>query len=1150
MTRERSNHRSTTPSRRVMLLAPEGFEHHFGLLPNALERQGDRIALETLQPYAPLRVSDAMADACDAIVHVEGVLRRAIGVRRAAARTGTPLALLMDGVLEYANTFLNAGVGPSFLRPAPADVVFCAGSHDQAILRALGNRAVATGLPRLEVFATRVRESAGCLGLHGLLVATANNPSFTFGGRVRLLKSLDAIRTALARRGVPARWRIAGDLAADLGVEIDDAPLAESLSSVRGVITTASTLAVEGMIAGRPTGLLHPHPWPLWLPSAWMHRGDALDGMDEDRDRVQAAAEASAAATAAAEASNARVAEGVRRYESFSAGDLVDSLLTPSRELLALQDRCVRALCRSDAASRVAAACRAMSSGLRVRSGRAAADAAGVAAETRVPEKSRGVLRVVSCIESHASSVGGVSAWSERMESAFASGTRRGIEWWTLFVGPDGPPATERLAARPRAMACVVDPTEAPALQAEAVANAIRKLGADIVLPNYGSLAFAAAQHERARSRGRTRVVAVAHTNDDVYRGMLASHSTWDAAVAVSEACCAWLAPLAGERPVRTVVYGVPLARTPRLTMAGPLRLAYVGRVVEKQKRVSDLLVLMAELDRLGVAYEFDVVGDGDALPGWQRRLGDSKVRGVVRVHGPRELEWVQRFWSRIDVNVIVSDAEGTSIAMLESMAHGVIPCITAVDSGATAIVRDGVNGIAVAVGDMKTMAERLAGVASDLRLRGAMSVAAYRTILEKRLTVEACADAWYALLRDVVSGIVVREPLSDAAVRCVAAPPTAGPLDEADAGRLLREAGFVVRPNPGRSGEAVVVSPSMPHPGAVAIAQRRMNGIATAVCPTQSDDGWTHFGECYEQLVRDDRKKIAVWVGRGLPRSVVEWVASRPPPFVGFIRHDARLGATLLGAPVLSPERAIRDAVDGVLVCDPPGELQGLAATHTLRAAGVAIQPVSIEPELASHIDDVCRRVVETANAGGGIVTTCDGGVIPGAIVVAGQRALPARPGCLVLRGNESDFAVFAGTKQWRQCGTVVLSLRFPVAELSSPERYAAVVEGLAPATPFAIYGGGRHTERLLTYAAVRKPAWILDDRGDGSRDVEGVSVVSPQRVESSMPPVVILSSPRHEEQMWLRSERWRARGIEVVRLYAGDASALSSQLSAVNGS
>lgn len=1150
MTRERSNHRSTTPPRRVMLLAPEGFEHHFGLLPNALERQIDRIALETLQPYAPLRVSDAMADACDAIVHVEGVLGRAIGVRRAAARTGTPLALLMDGVLEYANTFLNAGAGSAFLRPAPADVVFCAGPHDRAILRALGNRAVATGLPRLEAFETRVRESTVCLGPRGLLVATANNPSFTFGGRVRLLKSLDGIRTALARRGVPVRWRIASDLAADLGVEIDSGSLAESLSAVRGVITAASTLALEAMIAGKPTGLLHPHPWPLWLPSAWMHRGDALDGMDEDRDRMRAAAAVSAAANAAAEASFARAAKGVSRYESFSAGDLVDSLLTPSRELLALQDRCVRALSRRGAASRVAAACLAMSSGLRVRAGRAAADAASVVAEARVPDKAPGVLRVVSCIESHESSIGGVSAWSERMESAFASVSRRGIEWWTLFVGPDAPPATERLAERSMARACVVDPTEAPALQAETVANAIRDLGADIVIPNYGSLAFAGAQHERARSRGRTRVVAVAHTNDEVYRGMLAGHACWDAGVAVSDACAAWLVPMAGERPVRTIVYGVPHARAPRSAMAGPLRLAYVGRIVEKQKRVSDLLVLMAELDRLDVTYEFDIVGDGDALPAWQRRLGERHVRGVVRVHGPRELEWVQRFWPRVDANVIVSEAEGTSIAMLESMAHGVIPCITAVDSGATAIVRDGVNGIAVAVGDMKAMAERLAAVASDVRLRGSMAVAAYRTILEKGLTVDACAAAWDAFLRDVVSGGVVRESISDAAVRCVAAPPTVGPLSEADAGRLLGEAGFDVRPHGGRRGEAVVISASMPHPGAGAIAQRRSGGVATVVCPTQSDESWTHFGELYEQLVRDGRKRIAAWVGRGVPRSVIEWLASRTAPFVGFIRHDAMPGATLLGARVLSPDAARREAVDGLLVCDPPGELQGIVATYTLRAAGVAVRSGVTEPELLSQVDDVCRRVEENRHQGGGILTTCDRGVIPGAVVMTGKSAVSERPSCVVLRGTEDDFAVFAGTKPWRDGGTEVLSLRFCVAELSSPERYAAVVEGLAPLSPFAIYGGGRHTERLLKYAAVRKPLWILDDRGDGSRSVDGVPVVSPQSVEGDMPAVVILSSPRHESQMWMRSEPWRARGIETVRLYGGDGSGLSSQLSAVNGS
>jgi glycosyltransferase involved in cell wall biosynthesis len=1133
-----------------MLLAPDGYDHHFGALPEVLERQGDEVALETLQPHAPLRVSDAMGAACAAIVHVEGVVARATGVRRAAARTGTPLVLLMDGVLEYANTFLNTGAGPTFLRPCPADVVFCAGPHDRAILRALGNRAVATGLPRLEAFTACVRQSQACATPRGLMIATANTPSFTFGGRVRLLKSLDSIRTALARRGVPVRWRIAGELAADLGVEVDGRPLAESLSSVRGVITTASTLAVEAMLAGKPTGVLHPHPWPLWLPSAWVHRGDAFDGMDEDSDRVQEAADAAAAANAAAEASGTRAAKGVRPYESFSAGDLVDSLLAPSNELMELQERFKRVLCRREASSRVAEACRAVTPDLRRRSGSAAIEATRVVAGTGAPEHSPRALRVVSCIESHASSVGGVSAWSERMEAAFARDPGRGIEWWTLFVAADGPPATERPAARPRARACVVDPTEATALQAEAVANAIRDLGADVVLPNYGSLAFAAAQHERARSCGRTRVVAVAHTNDDVYRGMLASHESWDAAVAVSEACAAWLAPLAGERPMRTIVYGVPLGRAPRGSMPGPLRLAYVGRVVEKQKRVGDLLVLMTELERLGVAYEFDVVGDGDALRGWQRRLSESNIRSAVRVHGPRELGWVQRFWARIDVNVIVSDAEGTSIAMLESMAHGVIPCITAVDAGATAIVRDGVNGIAVAVGDMKAMASRLAEIAADVGLRRSMGASAYRTIAENGLTVDACVDAWEACLKDVASGVSVRASRSDAAVRSVAASPTTGPLQETDAVRLLHEAGFVTCSSPGRSGEASVVTASMPHPGTVVISQRRASGIATAVCPSQCDDGWTHFGERYDELVRNGQQRIGVWVGRSVPRAVVEWLASQPAPFVGFIRHDARPGTTLLGARVLSPAAALQEAIDGVLLCEPPGDVQGLAATHSIRAAGVEVRPVMAEGGLAEHVDDVCRRVLEVRQENGGIVTTCDRGVIPGAAVVAVPWATHMQPRCLVLRGDESDFAAFAASKRWRDCGTVAMSLRFSAAELSSPERYAAIVSDLAPATPFAIYGGGRHTERLLTHSAVRKPLWILDDRGDGSRAIASVPVVSPESVEDSIPPVVILSSPKHEEQMWLRSDRWRARGVEVVGLYRHALAGVTTPLSAGCGS
>ena len=55
----------------------------------------------------------------------------------------------MDGITEYRNTFENPRVEHDFLRPAPVDVVACAGRVDERHLRGLGNDAIATGLPRL-----------------------------------------------------------------------------------------------------------------------------------------------------------------------------------------------------------------------------------------------------------------------------------------------------------------------------------------------------------------------------------------------------------------------------------------------------------------------------------------------------------------------------------------------------------------------------------------------------------------------------------------------------------------------------------------------------------------------------------------------------------------------------------------------------------------------------------------------------------------------------------------------------------------------------------------------------------------------------------------------------------------------------------------
>jgi glycosyltransferase involved in cell wall biosynthesis len=60
--------------------------------------------------------------------------------------------------------------------------------------------------------------------------------------------------------------------------------------------------------------------------------------------------------------------------------------------------------------------------------------------------------------------------------------------------------------------------------------------------------------------------------------------------------------------------------------------------------------------------------------------------------------------WQAGDISILVSEFEGTSISMLEAMAHGCVPVVTSV-SGTSTVIQQGVTGYKVAVGDLVGMA-------------------------------------------------------------------------------------------------------------------------------------------------------------------------------------------------------------------------------------------------------------------------------------------------------------------------------------------------------------------------------------------------------------------------------------------------------------
>lgn len=158
----------------------------------------------------------------------------------------------------------------------------------------------------------------------------------------------------------------------------------------------------------------------------------------------------------------------------------------------------------------------------------------------------------------------------------------------------------------------------------------------------------------------------------------------------------------------------------------GPLRVGYVGRLVQEQKRVLEMPPLAAELERRGVEFELHVVGDGGARAALEAEFARRGVAGRVKFWGWLEPAEVKRRLRELDVFLLMSDYEGLSVALLEAMGHALAPVVTGIRSGTGEVVEDGRSGFVVPVGDIRVFAERLERLNADRPLLASLKSAAW----------------------------------------------------------------------------------------------------------------------------------------------------------------------------------------------------------------------------------------------------------------------------------------------------------------------------------------------------------------------------------------------------------------------------------------
>jgi glycosyltransferase involved in cell wall biosynthesis len=127
------------------------------------------------------------------------------------------------------------------------------------------------------------------------------------------------------------------------------------------------------------------------------------------------------------------------------------------------------------------------------------------------------------------------------------------------------------------------------------------------------------------------------------------------------------------EATTDVIPCGIPLPTlaTPVRATSERLRLVWVGRINEYQKRVSDLAAIAAALRGAGRAFRLDIIGDGEDAARLRALLQRSDIADDVQFLGWLPASAVQSALSESDLMLLPSNFEGMPVAAMEALACG-----------------------------------------------------------------------------------------------------------------------------------------------------------------------------------------------------------------------------------------------------------------------------------------------------------------------------------------------------------------------------------------------------------------------------------------------------------------------------------------------
>jgi glycosyltransferase involved in cell wall biosynthesis len=260
-----------------------------------------------------------------------------------------------------------------------------------------------------------------------------------------------------------------------------------------------------------------------------------------------------------------------------------------------------------------------------------------------------------------------------------------------------------------------------------------------------------------ARLPSSIHTVGILHSDDPMhYDHVRQLGRFWNRVVAVSDriAQTCQLLNVPKER-LRTIPYGVPAPRTvptrPARGADEPIRLLYVGRIEQTQKRVLDLPLILDELEARGVPAVLTIVGDGPVRSALEDASARHLESGRLRLVGTVPNTDMAGHYLDADIFLLTSAFEGLPVSLLEAMAHGCVPVVTRVESGVAQVIQPGTNGELVEVGDIKTFASRIDVLAKQPSYRNQLASAAHQAVHHGGFSIDRMVDEYESLFEEIM---------------------------------------------------------------------------------------------------------------------------------------------------------------------------------------------------------------------------------------------------------------------------------------------------------------------------------------------------------------------------------------------------------------